>query len=190
MSQEHTDQEKLKAMRLKLSFLVHDLRPFKDNPEAENHLNSSTSLHHIGPPYLTDLEATEALATPLCAFRALSENVKHDVRDQETLGKFLDDRMQEIFQNRRLKGREGGGKEWFCIVHKPWLRTHDEDCAMPQMEIWELQGVQICLCELDKECINSAREMVIRPSGQIGRLWNRSYRTGPSRREKMHWQVS
>jgi hypothetical protein len=127
MSQEHTDQEKLKAMQLKLSFLVHDLRTFKDNPGAEKRLNSSTSLHHIGPPYLTDLEATEALATPLGTFRALSKKFNHDVNDQVTLGTFLDDRMQEIFQNRRLKAREGGVKHDFvlCTSHdlEPMMKT-------------------------------------------------------------------
>jgi hypothetical protein len=114
-------------MRLKLSFLVHDLRTFKDNPEAENRLNNSISLHHIGPPYLTDLEATEALATPLGAFRALSKNSKHNVDDQETLGTFMDNKMQEIFQNRRLKGREGGAKHDFvlCTSHdlEPMMKT-------------------------------------------------------------------
>lgn len=118
-------------MRLKLSFLVHDLRTFKDNSEAENHLN--TSLHHIGLPYLT-----EALATPLGVFRALSEIFKHDVDDQETLGAFLDDRMQEIFHNRRLKGRKEVAKHdpVLCTSHDLEPRTHDEDCAVPRMEIY------------------------------------------------------
>lgn len=114
-------------MRLQLSFLVHDLRTFKDNPEAENRLNTSTSLHHIGPPYLTDLEATEALTTPLCAFRALSKNYKHDVDDQESLGTFLDARMQAVILSRRLKRGEGGAKPDFvlCTSHdlEPMMKT-------------------------------------------------------------------
>ena len=109
-------------MRLQLSFLVHDLRTFRDNPEAENHLNTSTSLHHIGPPYLTDLEATEALATPLCAFRALSKNYKCDVDNQESLGTFMDGRMQTVIQSRRLKGGEGGTKPDFVLC-----TSHDLD---------------------------------------------------------------
>ena len=114
-------------MRLKLSFLVHDLRTFNDNPEVENRLKSSTSLHHIGPPYLTDLEATEALATSLGAFWALSKNFKHDADDQKTLGTYLDDRMQKIIQIRRLKWKDGGEKHDFvlCTSHdlEPMMKT-------------------------------------------------------------------
>jgi hypothetical protein len=114
-------------MSLRLSFLAHDLRTFKDNPEAENRLNLSTSLHYIGPPYLTDLEATEAFATPLHAFRSLSTNYKCSADDKESLGEFLDSRMQAIIQSRRLQRRERGATSDFvlCTSHdlEPMMKT-------------------------------------------------------------------
>lgn len=114
-------------MRQKLSFLVHDLRTFKDNPATENRLNSSTSLHHIGPPYLTDLEATDALVTSLSAFRVLSTNYKPDADDQTSLGTFLDARTQAVIESRCLKRGEGGVKPDFvlCTSHdlEPMMKT-------------------------------------------------------------------
>ena len=114
-------------MRQKLSFLVHDLRTFKDNPATENRLNSSTSLHHIGPPYLTDLEATDALVTPLSAFRALSTNYKPDADDQTSLGTFLYTRTRAVIESRHLKRVEGGAKPDFvlCTSHdlEPMMKT-------------------------------------------------------------------
>jgi len=113
-------------MKQQLSFLVHDLRTFKDNPAAENRLNTSTSLHHIGPPYLTDLEATDALATPLSAFRALSTNYKPDSDDQTSLSTFLNTRTQAVIESRRLKSGEGGEKPDFvlCTSHDLGLWCH------------------------------------------------------------------
>ena len=102
-------------MRQQLSFLVHDLRTFKDNPAAEIRLNTSTSLHHIGPPYLTDPEATEALATPLSAFRALATNYKLDPDDQTSLGTFLNARTQAVIESRRLKRGEGDAQPDFVL---------------------------------------------------------------------------
>ena len=115
-------------MSLRLSFLAHDLRTFKDNPEAENRLgNTSTLLHHIGPPYLTDLEATQAFATPLHTFRSLSTNYKCIADDEESLGEFLNSRMQAVIQSRRLKRRERGATLDFvlCTSHdlEPMMKT-------------------------------------------------------------------
>ena len=125
--QENTDLDKLKAVRLRLSFLVHDLRTFKDNLAAENRLNTSTSLHHIGPPYLTDVEATEALRAPLSAFRALSTNYKPDADDKESLGTFLNAKMQAVIESRRSKSGEGSAKPDFilCTSHdlEPIMKT-------------------------------------------------------------------
>jgi hypothetical protein len=115
--------QKLEAMRLQLSFLVHDLRTFKDNPDAVK-LNNSTSLHHVGPPYLTDLEAVEALTTPIHAFHALSKNHSYKKDDSETLGMYLDARMQEVIQGRRSRGAEGADFI-LCTSHdlEPIMKT-------------------------------------------------------------------
>lgn len=89
MSQDYIDQEKLKAMQLKLSFLVHDLRTYKYDPEAQN-----SSLHHIGNR----------------GTRNYSGCVSSFIQKFQARGTFLDDKMQEIIQNRRLKRKDGGAK--------------------------------------------------------------------------------
>ena len=60
------------TLKLRLSFLAHDLCTFQSNPRAEACLLASVAPHNIGPPYLTE---HEALATPLHNFRS-TNNLK------------------------------------------------------------------------------------------------------------------
>jgi hypothetical protein len=53
---------------------------------------------------------------------------------------------ESLFEEKRKRGNLG-----LCVVHEPWLRTHDEDCIWPQMEIWEIKDIQTCLREMDKK---------------------------------------
>jgi hypothetical protein len=76
-------------LKLRLSFLAHDLRTFPSNPHAKARLSASIAPHSIGPPYLTEQEAVEALATPLHKFRS-NPKCKFPENVLETLGAFLD----------------------------------------------------------------------------------------------------
>jgi len=86
-------------LKLRLSFLAHDLRTFQSNPRAEARLSNSTIPHNIGPPYLTECEAIEALATPLHELRSI-RNPRYEFTEDgsEKLGTFLDKRLGEVLQ--------------------------------------------------------------------------------------------
>ena len=78
-------------LKLRLSFLAHDLHTFPSNPCAKARLSASIAPHSIGPPYLTEQEAVEALATPLHKFRSINNpKCKFPENVLETLGTFLD----------------------------------------------------------------------------------------------------
>ena|ERR1700722_9378817 len=95
-------------LKLKLSFIAHDLRTFQSNPHARARLEASVSRHNIGPPYLTESEADRALSTPLHAFRLFTCNLPKHYEDDSSanLGMFLDERLEELMQSRRKKSLE------------------------------------------------------------------------------------
>ena len=62
-------QKKTPILKLKLSFMAHDLRTFQSNPPAKVRLEPSVSRHNIALAYLAESEAARALATPPHAFR-------------------------------------------------------------------------------------------------------------------------
>ena len=117
----------IQILKLRLSFLAHDLRTFQSNPCAEARLSTSIALHNIGPPYLNEQDAVVALGTPLHKFRSI-DNPKSkfpgDVSVLETLGTFLDKRLGEVLHKRHSNS---GDKPFFvlCTSHDlaPLLQT-------------------------------------------------------------------
>jgi hypothetical protein len=113
-------EETTRTLKLKLSFLAHDLRTFQSNPNAEARLSTSIVSHNIGP-LLTESEAVRALATPLHTFRPMAHNPmrKCDENDSKSLGTFLDERLAEIVLNRAKNNKECGKTPDFvlCASH-------------------------------------------------------------------------
>jgi len=101
-------------LKIRLSFLAHDLRTFQSNNHANDRLSASVAPHNIGPPYLTEQEALEALATPLHKFRS-TNNPNHKF-SEEKLGTFLDKGLREVLHKRHTKN---GNKPDFvlCTSH-------------------------------------------------------------------------
>jgi hypothetical protein len=103
-------------LKLRLSFLAHDLRTFQSNPRAEARLSASVAPHNIGPPYLTEQEAFEALETPSHKFRSIDNpKCKFSEDVSETLGTFLDRRLGEVLHRRHANN---GDKDFvLCTSH-------------------------------------------------------------------------
>jgi hypothetical protein len=99
-------------LKIRLSFLAHDLRTFQSNNHANDRLSASVAPHNIGAPYLTEQEALEALATPLHKFRSISNHFS-----EETLGTFLEKGLREVLHKRQTP--KNGNKPDFvlCASH-------------------------------------------------------------------------
>jgi hypothetical protein len=100
----HSQMVDIHTLKLRLSFLAHDLRTFQSNPHADSEARLSASIaphNRIGPPYLTEQEAVEALAKPLHEFRSIDNPKGKFLEDvSEKLGTFLDKRLGEILHRR------------------------------------------------------------------------------------------
>ncbi|KAI0324578.1 hypothetical protein GY45DRAFT_1331391 [Cubamyces sp. BRFM 1775] len=132
-------------IRRHLGFLCHDLRTFTSNRGAADRLNASVHPHFIGPPYLTEQDATTALSSTLQALRNADCRRDAHVPNSEldtgvgaagsiTLSAFLEQRTAEVIAAREAKRSGEGGKARDFVL----CTSHDlapilvEACGFPK----------------------------------------------------------